>query len=390
MPGPYGIVSTGFNRKTEEIIKDELETDYRGTISKKIDLDRPNSKFANQLRPVIRSLGQVWEGFEIVHNMLDPRNGIDSGLVQIAAMQGLYQLGPQHGTVRAQCTLDVGTYAAGELVAYVDSEPNNLWENEEEVVISVAGVHNVDFISQSTGPAARADAGTLNNIAGTVTGWSAITNAADSDPGTDAETAAELDLRRRKDLARTGSGTVGAIKAAVEAVDGVEEVKVTTNRTSEVQNGIPAHSHRVVIYDGVTEDANNDDVAQAIFSEQADGARSFGALWGTAKDSENEDVLVYFDRATTTQLNVEVHIESQDGVDVTGIKQGLSDLVTGVIGGTVVVRKLESWVMQQDGVDDLEQDLTVNGGTTNLTADGDERYALDTADIEVYVNGALQ
>lgn len=386
----YGILSTGFRRKPEDVIKTEIQDDLRSTLSSKINLDKPRSKLANVLRPPIRSLGELWEIAEWCYNAIDPDNNTGDATEQLAAQQGVYNLGVRQGVALVTLELEPGEYAAGSIVLNVEGDPSNTWKNTYALSISTPDDYVVQFKSDVYGPLATATAGSLV-LTSPVDGVLSVDLEEDATPGQPEETQEELEARRKASLAKRGSGTQAAIRDAVLEVPGVEQVVVFTNRKSEPEDGIPAHSHRVVIYDGDPAQANDDAVAQAIFSEQTDGIRSWGEIAGNTTDANGRADLEYFDRATTRQLAAEIHIESASGVDVTGIKEAMSDYVTGIIGGRLVLSKLQSLVLDQDGVDDIEDggDLEIDGDDLNVQAEQDERLALDVGDIDLYVNGVL-
>lgn len=383
----YGILPTGFRRKTEDIIKEEIQVDLRATLSPKIDLDRPRSKLANVLRPPIRSLGQLWEIAEHCYNAIDPANNTGDATTQLAALQGLTNLGYRQGSVLVSVELEAGTYEAGSIVLNVDGDPDNTWTNQYALEIDAEDVYVVKFLSDIYGPGATALAGSLV-ITTPVAGLLSVDQEEDATPGKDPETPEELESRRQASLARRGSGTQAAIRDAVLAIPGVEQVVVFTNRKSEPEDGIPAHAHRVVIWDGVSPAANTDAVAQAIFDEQSDGIRSFGEIAGNVVDANGLAGYEYFDRATTRELILYAEIVSASGVDEAGIKAALSEAVTGQIGGRLVIRRLEALILDQDGVDDLADDVQVDGGTANIQAEADERLSLSVDDITLVVTAS--
>src|SRR5690606_11795142 len=73
--------------------------------------------------------------------------------------------------------------------------------------------------------------------------------------------------------------------------------------TDETVGGLAPHSVHVVVWDGLLEDADDDLIAQAIHNEIAGGiAASVGSESGTAIDSEGNEKVILFDRATVVPL----------------------------------------------------------------------------------------
>lgn len=381
----YGITPEGFNRKTEDIIKKEIQDDLRGTISPKIDLDRPRSKLANVLRPgAIKPLGELWELAEYCANSIDPANNTGLATVQLAAQQSITNLGYRAGSVIVQVELEEGTYAAGSIPLVVSDDPANTWTNRYAITAATEDTYEVLFVSDLLGSAAAAPAESLV-LATATDGVLSVYQPEDATRGADEETPEELEARRKASLALRGSGTAAAIRAAVLAVNGVEQCVIFSNRKSEPEDGVPAHSHRVVIYDGAGV-ANDDAVAQAIYSEQTNGVRSFGEIGGNITDANGQAGVEYFDRATTRELTADVEVLSSSGIDQAGLKAAISKAVTGQIGGKLYLRRLESLVVSWPGVDDLAVDIEVDGDTENITAEADERLYLPVANITVVVS----
>jgi uncharacterized phage protein gp47/JayE len=388
----YGVISTGFRRKTFRILLDELGSSWRQNISKKLRYDDPKTVVANLANPIATSHAELWELGEIVNNYLDVDNVTRSSAILLGRIVGMSPLAADTGEVTATVNLDEGfVYAAQSLIAYVEGEPLNLWHNVSEIDTTAAlgpDDYEVVYESLSSSSTARAPAGTLTVMAVSINGWNSITNATDAEEGRDVETPEEMMIRRQQELAAGGSATNPAIQSDISRVAGVQQARVFTNRSDVTVNGVPPHSHRVVIYDGEDEDALDDEVAQAIFDSQADGIRSFGTLSGVATAPDGTTSTEFFDRAETTRLYLTVDVES-DEVDEASVKAAASAFVAGFLGERVVVKRLETAILGVDGVEDI-LDLKIDiidppVGTINLEADPDQRFSLDTADIEVTV-----
>lgn len=388
----YGVIPTGFRRKTFQILLNELGDSWKQSISKKLKFNDPKTVVANLANPIANAHAELWQLGETVNNYLDVDNVTRSSAIILGKIVGMSPLSADTGEVTATVNLDEGTvYAAESLLANVVGEPLNLWHNVDEIDTTLAAGpedYQVTYRSLSASSAARAPAGTLTVMAVSINGWNSITNATDAEEGRDIETPEEMMIRRQQELAASGSATNAALQSDVSRVSGVQQAKVFTNRTDVAINGIPPRSHRVVIYDGADEDADDDAVAQAIFGSQADGIRSFGTLSGTATAPDGTTSTEFFDRAETTRLYLAVEVES-DEVDEASVKAAASAFVAGLLGERVVVKRLEKAILGVDGVDDI-LDLKIDiidppVNTANLEADPDQRFSLDTADIEVTV-----
>ena len=142
--------------------------------------------------------------------------------------------------------------------------------------IGPTGTVKAEFQNAKTGPIPCA-AGTLTQVYQAVPGWDAITNAADGTLGSNVESRADFEYRRKNSVAKNGKGTPSAIYAEVFALAGVLDVYVKDNPTgSAVNTGstnypIAAHSVYVAVVGGA--DA---DIASAIWRKKDLGCDTNG------------------------------------------------------------------------------------------------------------------
>jgi uncharacterized phage protein gp47/JayE len=94
------------------------------------------------------------------------------------------------------------------------NQPDNRWRTRVEADNPGVSPATVDVLAEAEEPGVvRANAGTITVIATPVTGWLAVTNAADARPGVAADTDPQLRTRRELELSRSGTATVPAITA---------------------------------------------------------------------------------------------------------------------------------------------------------------------------------
>ena len=144
----------------------------------------------------------------------------------------------------------------------------NTYALSGDATIGAGGVVDAEFQNIQTGPIPCA-AGTLTQVYQAVPGWDAITNAADGTLGSDVESRADFEYRRKNSVAKNGTGTPQAIYAEVFALADVLDVYVKDNPTgSAVNTGstnypIAAHSIYVAVVGG-----SDADVAAAIWRKK--------------------------------------------------------------------------------------------------------------------------
>lgn len=381
------ITATGYTPRTQAEILQELIDDLRAVISPKLDVSEKSvlGNWLNIISPKLASLEQL---LGEAYSAFDVDSASDDRFVALCLLSGIERRGATNGLVSVSVTLQASkSYAAGDLVAHVTDDPTNRWENRDALVSTIAATYPAVFISQLTGALAIAPAGTLTVIADPVDGWDAITNAADGTPGTDIEAIEALRVRREQGVAASASRTRGGIRAAVVDLDGVLSCQVFEN-TSNVTDadGIPAHSIRVVVWDGSPAAADDDEIADAIYARKAEGILSVGSQAGIAQDSELGPTPIAFERATASAVTVAVNIESTDGVSIDDVKAAILAAFpgggVGLVGEAVVFNKLAGSVFEVPGVDDWAT-FTINGAGLDLAAVQSTIYTLAAGGITV-------
>lgn len=390
----YGETETGFRRKTFSEIQGDIRTKLRARISKSLKLD-DKDWVGNAVDVFSDELDLSWQSLEYLRNALDPDNAEGSLMVAQAALTGTNRRDPTKGLVTCSCEFEAGKeYDAGELVAHVNGDPENRWVNLLAVELTAGGAEDVVFQAESTG-AFRALAGTLTVIAQTASGWLTVTNAGDAVPGTELEEIDDLRVRREAELGDDDSSTVDGIRSdvlqAMEDIDGAQ-CRVFDNKTDEEVDGIPAHGVRVLIWDGVEEEADDDVIAQAIFNSASGGTPTVGAESGTALDSDGGSVTMYFDRATRVDLYLTGQVVAPNGASEEDLILAIQADVPGTIGERVIFKRLESAPLSVAGVDDV---IAFKLGTSpaptgeaNITPANDAILVLDSANINLTITAS--
>lgn len=347
---PFGVTTEGFTRKPFTQIQSEMQAYVRAKISKHLQLTEKTG-LGNVLNAASDQIAEAWEAQEASYHAFDKDNALDDAFVALCELTGTKRRGATKGTASTTCTFAGGvTYPPGALIAHVDGFPDNRWVNRDTIVTTTGGSYPVLFDAETAGAQGVALTGTLIRIAQPVTGWNTVTNAVDATPGQDIESIEALYVRREQELQRGGSGPVAAIRAAVSEVAGVVQVKSVENKT-DYWTTIPPHSFRIIVWDGQSPAALNDEIAQALYDNAPGGIPTVGAYSGTAIDREDgSTVTVRFDRAA----GVPVYIVA----DVAGSTAGVADAILAEakklgVGSTVIREKLKSAATLLPDVTDL-------------------------------------
>lgn len=387
----YGWLPTGFRRKTFATIRDQIASRWRSTISRRLRIDE-DSIFGNILFPIADELALLWELEETAAGALDPRNAVDVVAEGTLELVGVLREKPKQGFVDCDVSTNLSEeteFEAGDLIAHVVGQPDNRWLNEAFTAPAGENTTSVRYVSEGVGSSYRAPSGSLIRIAQSVNGWTGITNPLDATAGVDEESIESAFIRFREALGAQGSGTVDSIRADVQAVEGVQQVRVFFNRTTEQVGDLPPKSTHIVVWDGIEQDADDGDIAQAIFDTVGGGTQTFGATSGTASDSEGNALDMAFSRAEAVQIYVDVTVISENGVDEQSVKDSVIERMPFLIGKSVVYEKILAGPASLDEVDDIDSFTFGTDpdpvGTNNVAVSETQIAYLDSSNISVTI-----
>lgn len=302
--------------------------------------------------------------------------------------------------VTATCTGLVGTVIPANSVA-VDGS-GYIYYSLAAATIPATGSIDVVFQNQTTGPIA-CPIGSLNSIYKAVTGWSSVYNATAGVVGNDVEGRANFEYRRKQSVAKNAVNTLGAIYAAVLAVDGVTDAYVTDNKTgSAVNKGITnysvlAHSIYVAAYGGLVADIGN-----AIYRSAPPGVDMNGTTTVVIQDTENyvfpyPEYTIKFVTPTAVSVHFKVQLQDNDLLpsDITSqVQQAIINSFNGEDGGTrarigsrIFAGRYYSGIqnIDQDNVNILDVTISKDGTTYSSSVEFgiDQIPTIDATNITV-------
>jgi hypothetical protein len=348
----YGVTSTGFERKTFEAIQDALRTEYLGSVSAQLQFTG-RSKIGNLVAIHARQLAEAWEAIEAAYHGFDPDNCVtDEQFEALCALTSVTREGASKGSAICTINVDAGfSAAAGALLASVTNRPTELWTNRDAIVSAGGGdLTDIVFETMTEGATPFVAAGELAVVAGTYSGWNSITNPADATQGTAKEPIDALHIRRENSLAREGGSTLAGVVSEVATVENVIAVSGRANST-DMFDGIPAHSYEIVIYEASGSPADDDAVAQAIFDSGQSTNPAVGTENGTADDPLDGTQTVYFSRADTIDLYIEATVTGT--YDADDVKEAIATAYTPDFDQTIVLQYLRAQIFTVEGVTDV-------------------------------------
>lgn len=395
----YGELETGFRRKTYAEIRGDVTSKLRRLVSEDLTLDELDW-VGNLVDVFSDELSLAWEALEVARNQQDPDNAEGSMAVAAAALTGTYWRAASYGTAH-DCVVTLApnkAFAAGELVASVSGDPTNRWLNAAAVAAdSEGGQYEVDFVAENPG-AFPAYAGTLTVIAQTKSGWLGITNPTDATMGRDLEEIEDLRVRRELELADQGATGVDAVRAGVLGVTGVIQALPEANESDVAINGVPARTLRVLVWDGPGHDADDDEIATAIFQNKGATTPSFGAYSGFATDEAGNAHEVFFDRAEQVEgyVTLVAYLNAADSAAFlvgseteTALKAAVLAAAPEAIGERARINRIRTEAMQVPGVRDIGQvTLAVDAygshtDTSNIVPEPHQIITFDTSRITI-------
>lgn len=302
-----GITPAGFTIKILQEILAEYKSSEQALIHPAIDVS--DSRPLGQLNGIVSEReALLWELLRFSFSANDPDAAEGFLLDALCAITGTRRRAASSSIVTCTVNLDAGVTLPEGSTAYVQDNPTRLFQSSADVTSTTAGDYTVDFESTDTGPVV-ANAGTLNQIAGPVTGWNSITNPLDAALGRVADTDTVLRQRRVDGLEKNGGATPDAIRSDLLAIKGVEKVLIFENQSDSIVDGQPSHSIEVLVFDGIVPSVANDDIAQAIWNSKAAGVGTFGSITGVAVDTEGTNQNVQFSRPTVENVWLEFDVD---------------------------------------------------------------------------------
>jgi uncharacterized phage protein gp47/JayE len=387
----YGETATGFRRKTFPEIQTSIKEKLRKRIDARLALDDLDW-VGNSVDVFSDELDLAWQALEVARNGFDPARAEGALAIALASLTGTRRRQATFGLCPVMLGLAPGkTFVPGDLVAHVWGDPTNRWQNRDLVVSTLAGSYPATFIAQQPG-AKPILANTLIVIAASKSGWLSITNPTDGDPGKDLELVDDLRVRREEDLETQASGSAPGIRSDLLDVAGVLSVKVLLNDT-EADASLPKHSVRAVIWDGLTLEADDDEIAQKLFDTKGAATTTVGSSHGTATDANGDPAVVNFDRATQIPIYVDGELEVVAGADADAVVAAAKLAIiaggpTGV-GARAVFERIKSQSFTVPGVTDVLSfalgTAPAPTGTDNIEAAIDEILIIDSANIQLTI-----
>lgn len=390
------LTSTGLNLDDFETVRALVVTELRAQISAILDMsaDQPIGQLTNIYLEKRQELAEL---LQEIHSATDPDQASGQSLDGVCSYTGTYRDPATKGTTTLTLNLDATTTVTAGSIAAVTGDADNQWILDADVTSTTAGNYPAAATASETG-AIQALAGTITTIVTAVSGWNSVTNAADATPGETRETDTDLRVRREIELQQGGATTLGAIVAAVSAIDEVIAVAGYENTAWYLQDTMPPHSVEIVYWAGAgtpVASATVTAIATAIQDEKAAAIHAHGTDIdgiGTTYETVTDDYGSYdigftVAAATTVELEYTLTTDSDYPGDTT-FKAAIAAWATAnlSIGDDVLYTKMIDVGYNTVGISNLALRLRLSGGgwgTSDLTIGSRELAQISTGDITV-------
>lgn len=374
-------------------VQDDINAAFGGGLNPA--LETPQGQLASSQAAII---GDKNNEFALFVNQVDPQYSADRFQDAIARIYFLTRKPATPTSVQATLTGLAGTVVPAGTLAQDTS--GNTYVCAGNVTIGITGTVTAEFQNTTTGPIPCA-AGTLTQVYQAVPGWDTITNAANGTLGSDVESRADFEYRRKNSVAKNGTGTPRAIYAEVFALADVLDVYVKDNPTgSAVNTGstnypIAAHSVYVAVVGGA--DA---DIASAIWRKKDLGCDTNGNTSATVVDQSGysypqPSYSIKFQRPASLAVKFAVRIVNDPSLPsniVTLVKNAIIARFNGAdgttrerIGATILASRYYGAVVSvASNVSLLDVLIGTSSPTlTQINVGIDQRPTVSAADITV-------
>ena len=287
--GPNGVVLPTENDILQGVLAD-INAALGGNVNPQ--LSTPQGQLASSETAII---GDSYALFAWFCNQVDP--ALNSGRMQ-DAIGRLYFMTRIPGTPTIQPCICSGLNGTVIPIGALAQDQNgNTWVAQESGTITGGSV-TINFAATTLGPI---PAPTSLSIYQAIYGWESITPTGTATLGTNTETAAQFEARRRKSVAQNANQILDAILGQVLAVPGVISAYVTENNTSSPQTvgGVTLNPNSIYV---CAVGGSSQAIAQAIWSKKAPGCGYTGNTTVTITDPNP----AYLPPAPTYQVTFEV------------------------------------------------------------------------------------
>ena len=378
----------GLSIQTYQEIYDELVAAYTSIYGADVnfDADSPDGQ-----RVGIEAKARLdMQVFALdLYNQLDPDFATGEMLNTIIKWAGL-TLGPP-SLSQVDVTVTTDRILSLPLDYTVEDDIGQNWVTTA-ITPLVLGANTVTLVAELFG-AVAADTATVTTPVTIVIGVLSVTNPAPALAGNDEETEPELRIRRNKSLQNPATSTLGGLFSVLGNLAGVTDLATYENDTSTYDAVLDLNANSIwcIVEGGVVAD-----IIEIIAKNKTGGTGIKGSVTGTYEETlykpdETPYIISHdmkFDRPTEVPMFITLTVEGIDGatVDVAAIKAALvartfsiAEIASASALYATVYSVASNFVATLLRISDDDATFV----DSSLDPAADEKYTIDTADIDI-------
>lgn len=332
--------------KTAAQFLEDILSSYEASTGATIDRER-DTVITPFVAAVATQLGAIDEAHQASREQLDPSKAARTALDALANLVGVYREQATASTALLTYSGTPGTIIpAGALAEGGGVDGRARWVLLAPVTIGGGGSATGEVEATAPGRI-EAGAGEINKVVSVVSGWTSVTNADAASPGQGVERDQDLRARRVRALDALRGKSCAAIRAAAEALPGVQSAQCFDNPSSEAVTiaglSFPSKSFCVVVYPAqVTAEAKTA-LARMIYDRRSPGVETVGDESATISGEGILPTVVRWQHAEEVEVDVDVTLTLASGVTLGSVTLAVKDAVELVFDGAKVgdvVRRL--------------------------------------------------
>ena len=203
--------------------------------------------------------------------------------------------------------------------------------------------------------------------------------------GVDYEDDAEFRNSWIQNQSTISSATDGGIKAALLPYcnNNTNNIKIRMNRNTVIYNDVPLHSQNIVVNSAYDDET----IAKVILEKITDGVGVVGDIEQTVIDSEGNEEVITFSRATIVPTYFKIKVVLDDKITLSQVKQTIINKIKTLkfaMGENVIANKSISLIDSIDGVAYVDTiQVSDNNSTWVNVLDIDEIELAEVEDVNV-------
>ena len=310
MAGQISVTPDGIQVPQASEIKTTFQTIFTGSLGSDLNLDdaTPQGDLINGLTEE-----KLLDNAQILYFLNQQNPETADGIFQdaLGSIYGIQRKVATNSVVNCVCNGLAGTVLRGVSSgnpAMVQSTNGDLFQCLVGGTIPASGTITLQFAAVETG-AIPVGANTLTTIYNVVNGWDSVNNPSAGTLGSEIESRADFEARRKKSLALNATGSLGSVYSHVQEVEGVTDVFVWENDTnaSVTYRGITLGAHSIYICENGASDAS--ELAEAIYNSKSAGCDTNGT--NTCSFTEPMTGVTYsynYYTSTNTPIYIQINI----------------------------------------------------------------------------------